>query len=286
MQEAPALPASPTADVADWLGSWRSVLAEVDAVNDKVQADGPDAVVALASELDGLPPAELKASCTCLADLIPLELHWTREGSREGGRSTMRDEGGRAVPSHRGHGRLASSARGGGPLACGPGAAASASGVPATYARLTRAATSLGRGPQLSMREGPRTREDDPPYEIDFYEDGAGRKPALEWLQGLERRQRRIVGTALRELLAHQGINICSTSFGRQLGEGLFEFRLREEELLVRVFCHAHGQRLILLLGGYDKGKDPARKRQEAEIAEARRRLKAWTARRRGGLTI
>lgn len=76
------------------------------------------------------------------------------------------------------------------------------------------------------------------------------------------------------------------------LGEGLFEFRLRHdaaevlrsvgkearpeaggERVLLRVFCHAHGDRLILLLGGYDKGGDPSPKRQQREIATARRRL-------------
>jgi hypothetical protein len=87
-------------------------------------------------------------------------------------------------------------------------------------------------------------------------------------------------------------ISVCRGAYGKQLGEGLFEFRLRHdageilrslgkpardepqrERILLRVFCHAHGDRLILLLGGYDKGADPSKHRQQREIAEARRRL-------------
>jgi len=50
---------------------------------------------------------------------------------------------------------------------------------------------------------------------------------------------------------------------------GLFEFRLRDSALLLRVFCHAYGDRIVLLLHGYDKGVDPSDKRQAREIAEA-----------------
>jgi phage-related protein len=113
-------------------------------------------------------------------------------------------------------------------------------------------------------------------YEIEFYRDEEGRKPALEWIRGLDRRKRRILGTAMSEILQAQGIGVCGTPFGKQLGEGLFEFRLRDEELLLRVFCHAFGARVVLLLSGYDKGEDPGERRQQREIAEARKRLAAW----------
>jgi phage-related protein len=116
-------------------------------------------------------------------------------------------------------------------------------------------------------------------HTIEFYEDDAGRKPVLEWIHELDRRKRRALGTAMREILQVLGVQVCGTPFGRQLGQSLFEFRLREEDLLLRVFCHAHGDRLILLLGGYDKGDDPSPKRQQSEIAEARRRLRHWRQR-------
>ena len=44
-------------------------------------------------------------------------------------------------------------------------------------------------------------------------------------------------------------------------------------DVLLRVFRHAMGDRVILLLGGYDKGGDPSPRRQAREIEVARRRL-------------
>jgi putative component of toxin-antitoxin plasmid stabilization module len=80
-------------------------------------------------------------------------------------------------------------------------------------------------------------------------------------------------------ILQQQGIGVCGSAFGRQLGGGIFEFRLREPPLLARIFCHAHGNRVILLLGAYDKGRDPSARRQNREIALARARLAEWRAR-------
>ena len=128
---------------------------------------------------------------------------------------------------------------------------------------------------------------------LEFYADADGVEPVLRWLrEELSAMQRRAVGVALREILEVEGIGVCRTGYGKQLGDGLFEFRLRHdaaeilqslgkparterrrERVLLRVFCHAHGDRLVLLLGCYDKGADPSKRRQQREIAEARRRL-------------
>lgn len=128
------------------------------------------------------------------------------------------------------------------------------------------------------------------PYVIEFYETPHGDKPVLRWIkEDLSVRQRRALGYATYRLLQRYGVGICDTEFGRQLGGGLFEFRLRlkapmdGESALLRVFCHATGDRVILLLGGYDKGKDPARRRQDHEIEVARRRLAEHLRRRQGG---
>jgi hypothetical protein len=48
--------------------------------------------------------------------------------------------------------------------------------------------------------------------------------------------------------------------------------------VLLRAFCHAHGDKVVLLLGGYDKGRDPSAKRQQREIATARKLLRAFQA--------
>lgn len=139
-------------------------------------------------------------------------------------------------------------------------------------------------------------------FTLEFYEDEHGDQPVLRWLrEDLTPTQRRAIGVALREILEHEGIGVCRTAYGKQLGQGLFEFRLRHdaaeilrsvgkearpetggERILLRVFCHAHGDRIVLLLGGYDKGADPSAKRQQKEIATARKRLTEF--RRRTGL--
>jgi hypothetical protein len=52
-------------------------------------------------------------------------------------------------------------------------------------------------------------------------------------------------------------------------------------KILLRVFCHAHGDRIVLLLGGYDKGERPSARQQQAQIELPRTRLKDWQARQR-----
>lgn len=137
-------------------------------------------------------------------------------------------------------------------------------------------------------------------FQLQFYEDERGEGPVLRWLrEALTPTQRRAIGVAMAEILQAEGVGVCRTGYGKQLGDGLFEFRLRHdaaeilrsrgkparpepggERILLRVFCHAHGDRIILLLGGYDKGTDPSPKRQQQEIAMARKRLADYRRRR------
>ncbi len=136
------------------------------------------------------------------------------------------------------------------------------------------------------------------PFEVEFYEDANGASPAHDWITGLSPTLRRAVGVAMYEILQFEGVNVCQSEFGKALGDGLYEFRLRhdadgilgrkrplhkrlypKEKVLLRVFFHPHGDKLILLLGGYDKGRFPNKKRQRKEIEAARERLKEWKAR-------
>ena len=105
--------------------------------------------------------------------------------------------------------------------------------------------------------------------------------------------------SALEHVLSHRGVGVCGTEWGKQLGGGLFEFRIRHtaaeitrmhgqdvegakpaEKVLLRVFCHAYGAKVVLLLNGYDKGADPSERRQRREIALARKRLTRFQAER------
>jgi phage-related protein len=134
------------------------------------------------------------------------------------------------------------------------------------------------------------------PFKIEFYETADEVLPVRDWLMSLQQSQRRAVGKAMEEILQRDGVGVCGTEFGKQLGQGLFEFRVRASsadilrpgerdanpwKMVVRIFCHAHGDRLVLLLSSYDKAKDPSPRRQQREIALARERLADWKRRTR-----
>lgn len=133
-------------------------------------------------------------------------------------------------------------------------------------------------------------------WQIEFYEDDGGRQPAREWLQSLDSQKRNAAIAAIECYLAEFGLDICGTEHGKALGQGLFEFRIRHDEgvirrkageaggkkgaqVLLRIFCHAYGPRIVLLLGGYDKGENPSSKRQAREIETARQRLRSFSLR-------
>ncbi len=120
-------------------------------------------------------------------------------------------------------------------------------------------------------------------WTIEFYEDEHGRQPVREWLRSLDGKKRAAAIAEIDIRLSDVGPTVCATEHGRHLGEGLFEFRIRHDDgrILLRIFCHAYGQRIVLLLGGYDKGSAPSKKRQQREIDTARKRLRAFRLRSR-----
>ena len=68
------------------------------------------------------------------------------------------------------------------------------------------------------------------------------------------------------------------TEFGKAASAG------KAEKIMLRVFFGASGRRIIVLLSGYDKARDPGERRRGREIAGARRLLTAHreSERRRG----
>ena len=138
-----------------------------------------------------------------------------------------------------------------------------------------------------------------PPYSLEFYEDDDGNEPVLEWLRRLSPRKRRAIGVAMFEILQHEGPHVVGTNFGKPIGGGIFEFRLDQDatqvlarkgkparaetvqpaKILLRVFCHAHGDRIVLLLAGYDKGERSSPRHQQEQIELARARLRNWKTR-------
>lgn len=137
----------------------------------------------------------------------------------------------------------------------------------------------------------------DPHYTLEFYRDPEGHQPVRDWLRDdLDRGKARALGVAMFHILQQEGVGVCGTEYGKPIGKGLFEFRLRhsaqevlhnlgllppeeprlksESDVLLRVYCHAYGSRVILLLAGYDKGTAPSKRRQQKEIQLAMTRLK------------
>jgi Phage derived protein Gp49-like (DUF891) len=133
-------------------------------------------------------------------------------------------------------------------------------------------------------------------WTVEFFEDDYGRQPAREWLLSLDSGKRAAAIAAIEVLLADMGPDVCATEYGKHLGKGLFEFRIRHDEavirgkagqgsagkrtdVLLRIFCHAYGDRIVVLLGGYDKGAAPSKRRQDREIEKARERLRSFRLR-------
>ncbi len=133
-------------------------------------------------------------------------------------------------------------------------------------------------------------------WTVEFYADQGGREPCREWADGLSPQKRAAFTAAVQLVLATRGLDVVETEYGKALGGGLYEFRVRwtaseirhkieglpprevggaAEAIMLRVFFCTAGQRLILLLGGYDKTQDASQRRQQREISKARKLLTA-----------
>ena len=71
---------------------------------------------------------------------------------------------------------------------------------------------------------------------IRFYRDGE-REPLREWLDSLTGRdlpKRLAAVAAIEQVLASQGTDVCETEWGKNLGKGLYEFRVRHDARTIR----------------------------------------------------
>src|SRR6266567_4722963 len=63
--------------------------------------------------------------------------------------------------------------------------------------------------------------------EVEFYADDAGREPCRAWMEKLPPTKRIALEVAIQFVLARRGLAVMETEFGKALGGGLYEFRLR-----------------------------------------------------------
>jgi putative component of toxin-antitoxin plasmid stabilization module len=111
-------------------------------------------------------------------------------------------------------------------------------------------------------------------WQIELYETEGGACPFAAWHRKLPAEKRGFIDEAIRDELAWRGIGVCGDDWGRALGGGLYELRIRRHGALLRVFFAPVAERRVLLLGGLDKGRHA--KRQTAAIRNCRIRLAEW----------
>lgn len=127
------------------------------------------------------------------------------------------------------------------------------------------------------------------PWTVEVFEADDGSTPFERFVRSLSDFKFTALDMAIKHVFADRGLDLAGTSWLRPLGKGLHEFRVRHdasdiarmfdlgpgpagaqgEEVLLRVFVHFYGEKIILLLGGFDKGKDAKRQRREIETAKS-----------------
>jgi putative component of toxin-antitoxin plasmid stabilization module len=106
------------------------------------------------------------------------------------------------------------------------------------------------------------------------------------------------LSAAIELVLVPNGLSLIGTPWLKHVEKGIFEFRIKYSaadikamyanlevdspmppaKILIRLFIHFHGSKIILLLNGYDKARDDKHKKQQMEIKLARVRLQRWRA--------
>lgn len=150
------------------------------------------------------------------------------------------------------------------------------------------------------MSTGSREPEATGGWAVEVFTADDGSEPYTTFAEGLDDFTWVALDAAITHVLAVRGVELVRTEWLKPLGEGLHEFRVRHDvseitnmfgsegaddpakvispprAILLRVFVHFHGDRVVLLLSGYDKGAGSSGKRQQREIARARKCLTAW----------
>lgn len=112
------------------------------------------------------------------------------------------------------------------------------------------------------------SKEQAPEMPVRFYRSAAGREPVLDWLRGLDKEDRRIIGLDLMRVQFGWPIGMPLV---RSLKDGLWEVRssLPSQRVARLIICF-HDQMLVVLHGFIKKTqKTPA-----DDLALAQRRMK------------
>ncbi len=135
-------------------------------------------------------------------------------------------------------------------------------------------------------------------WTVEYYEGRDTFSSFESWMDSLSDVKFAALSAAIELVLAPNGLKLIGTPWLKHVEKGIFEFRIKYSaadikamyanleinspmppvKILIRLFIHFHGSKIILLLSGYDKASNDKPKRQQAEIKLARVRLQRWRA--------
>ena len=136
-------------------------------------------------------------------------------------------------------------------------------------------------------------------WTVEVFKADDGTRPFQRFAKSLSDFKFAALDMAVKHVLADRGLDLKNTKWLKHVSHGLYEFRVRheadeiaqmfdapspgvgakKEQVLLRVFVHFYGEKIILLLGGLDKGGNP--KRQQREIEKAKQLLVQFKERQR-----
>jgi phage-related protein len=106
----------------------------------------------------------------------------------------------------------------------------------------------------------------DRPIQVIFFKLDSGREPVREWLKGLDRGNRKVIGEDIKTLQYGWSVRM---PLSRKLDEGLWELRSRVLDGIARTLFTVYDQKIVLLHGFVKK----TQKTPSKELTIAKRRL-------------
>ena len=114
-----------------------------------------------------------------------------------------------------------------------------------------------------------------------------------KFVKSLTPAKQRTLEASIDKILLVHGFEVVDGDLVKNLGGGLYEFRvgpnttrmmnkagleskIPHQKIVIRVFVSFEADRIVVLLGSYDKGASDSKSKQQSEIAKARHLLKAW----------
>ena len=117
-----------------------------------------------------------------------------------------------------------------------------------------------------------------------------------KFVKSLTPAKQRTLEASIDKILLVHGFELVDGDLVKNLGGGLYEFRvgpnttrmmnkagleskIPHQKIVIRVFVSFEVDRIVVLLGSYDKGANDSKSKQQSEIAKARQLLKDWKIR-------